>query len=154
MCSHSRFPARRVFSSGGLVLNRISKVALILCVCFVSVTWGQQPAGTCSNNWTEFHRPNMQRWNPCEKVLNVRNVGKLSLKWSYSTNYFVFSSPAVADGVVYVGSEDGHVYALNARTGAPSCGGTLSAALWTLRPQSQMGCSMSARGTITFTPSA
>jgi outer membrane protein assembly factor BamB len=30
----------------------------------------------------------------------------------------VFSSPAVANGVVYVGSVDGNVYALNASTGA------------------------------------
>ena len=28
------------------------------------------------------------------------------------------SSPAVANGVVYVGSDDGNVYALNAATGA------------------------------------
>jgi outer membrane protein assembly factor BamB len=28
------------------------------------------------------------------------------------------SSPAVANGVVYVGSEDGNMYALNAATGA------------------------------------
>ena len=28
------------------------------------------------------------------------------------------SSPAVANGVVYVGSDDGNVYALNASTGA------------------------------------
>ena len=60
----------------------------------------------------------MQRWNPCEKVLNVRNVGKLGLKWRYTTGLNVFSSPAVANGVVYVGSEDGHLYALNAKTGA------------------------------------
>jgi len=29
-----------------------------------------------------------------------------------------FSSPAVADGVVYMGSDDGNLYALNATTGA------------------------------------
>jgi outer membrane protein assembly factor BamB len=29
----------------------------------------------------------------------------------------VISSPAVANGVVYVGSDDGNLYALNARTG-------------------------------------
>jgi eukaryotic-like serine/threonine-protein kinase len=40
--------------------------------------------------------------------------------WSYPTGYIVPSSPAVANGVVYVGSSfpDGGVYALNARTGA------------------------------------
>ena len=31
---------------------------------------------------------------------------------------YVHSSPAVANGVVYVGSDDGNVYALNASTGA------------------------------------
>ena len=46
----------------------------------------------------------MWRWNPCEKVLNVNNVGNLSLKWSYTTGNSVHSSPAVANGVVYVGS--------------------------------------------------
>ena len=30
----------------------------------------------------------------------------------------MFSSAAVADGVVYVGSDDGNLYALNASTGA------------------------------------
>jgi len=99
-------------------MNRISSVVLILCVCFVSLAWGQQPAGTCSNNWTEFHRPNMVRWNACEKVLNVNNVVKLGLKWSYTTGNQVYSSPAVANGVVYVGSVDHKVYARNAKTGA------------------------------------
>jgi outer membrane protein assembly factor BamB len=41
------------------------------------------------------------------------------VKWSYTTGGNVsFSSPAVAGGVVYVGSIDGKVYALNAATGA------------------------------------
>src|SRR5580693_2227386 len=99
-------------------MNRIIRVALILFACFVSVAWAQQPAGKCINNWSEFHRPNMVRWNPCEKVLGVNNVGNLSLKWSYATGDVVDSSPAVANGVVYVGSLDHNVYALNASTGA------------------------------------
>jgi outer membrane protein assembly factor BamB len=37
--------------------------------------------------------------------------------WSYATNGVVFSSPAVVGGVVYVGSNDGRVYALNALNG-------------------------------------
>ncbi len=40
-----------------------------------------------------------------------------TLLWSYTTGDWVFSSPAVANGVVYVGSRDGNVYALNASTG-------------------------------------
>src|ERR1700680_3736223 len=99
-------------------MKRIRILVFIFCAGFVSVALGQQPAGKCINNWSEFHRTNMKRWNPCEKVLNVHNVGKLSLKWSYTTGGWGLSSPAGANGVVYVGSNDHNVYALNARTGA------------------------------------
>jgi hypothetical protein len=52
-------------------MKRISVVVLILCACFVSVAWGQQPAAKGNKGWGEFHRRNMQRRNPYEKVLNV-----------------------------------------------------------------------------------
>jgi outer membrane protein assembly factor BamB len=100
-------------------MKRIRIVVLILCACFVSVAWGQQPAGKCNNGWAQFHRYNMQRWARCEKVLGVNNVGSLQRKWSHSTGRAqVASSPAVANGVVYVGSWDGYVYALDVRSGA------------------------------------
>ena len=38
--------------------------------------------------------------------------------WNFTTGNSVESSPAVVDGVVYVGSEDGKIYALNAANGA------------------------------------
>jgi len=38
-------------------------------------------------------------------------------KWTYQTGGAVQSSPAIVDGVLYVGSDDGHVYSLNASTG-------------------------------------
>jgi outer membrane protein assembly factor BamB len=38
--------------------------------------------------------------------------------WSYPTESLVISSPAVVDGVVYVGSTEGCLYALNASTGS------------------------------------
>ena len=74
-------------------------------------------------DWTEFHRDNMQRWNPYETVLGVGNVGGLQLKWQapIGSDRFpteVMSTPAVVNGVVYIGSTDNNVYALNASTGA------------------------------------
>ena len=39
-------------------------------------------------------------------------------QWSYKTGGKVESSPSGANGVVYIGSDDGKVYALDARTGA------------------------------------
>ena len=97
-------------------MKRIPTLVLILCACVVSVAWSQQPADKGNNGWSEFHRHNMQRRNPYEKVLNVRNVGSLLLKWSYVTGDSGYSAPAVANGVVYVGHDDG-VYALKASTG-------------------------------------
>ena len=41
-------------------------------------------------------------------ALNASTGAKL---WSYATGSYVESSPAVANGVVYVGSDDGSVYA-------------------------------------------
>jgi hypothetical protein len=37
--------------------------------------------------------------------------------WNFTTDDFVFSSPTVLDGTVYVGSYDGNVYALNGTDG-------------------------------------
>jgi outer membrane protein assembly factor BamB len=72
-------------------------------------------------DWTEFHGDNMQRWNPYETVLNVNNVGSLQVMSKNPIgNYTYFlleSSPAVVNGVVYVGSEDFNLHALNAGTG-------------------------------------
>jgi outer membrane protein assembly factor BamB len=68
-------------------------------------------------DWTQFHRDNMQRWNPYETVLGVDNVGGLGLKWSFAAGSFV-NSPAVVNGVAYIGSSQGYVYAVNASTGA------------------------------------
>lgn len=48
------------------------------------------------------------------KVLRSRN-GKL--KWSYATDGKVFSTPAVADGRLVIGSTDGYIYCFKLRNG-------------------------------------
>ena len=62
--------------------------------------------------------------------------------WSYATGDVVVSVPTVADGVVYVGSNDNHLYALDADTGeklwsydtGAGCGTRPpSAAVWSIR---------------------
>jgi outer membrane protein assembly factor BamB len=69
-------------------------------------------------------------WGLRVYALNAATGAKL---WSYDTRDYVNSSPAVANGVVYVGSINDNVYALNAATGATTAevklvrpGGTLS----------------------------
>ena len=39
------------------------------------------------------------------------------IKWQFHTNGQVLSSPAVADGILYIGSSDHFLYALDAATG-------------------------------------
>jgi hypothetical protein len=58
-------------------MKRSSIVVLIFCTCFVSVAWGQQTTCKAHTPWAEFHRHNMRRSNPCEKVLNINNVKQL-----------------------------------------------------------------------------
>ena len=41
----------------------------------------------------------------------------LSLKWTFSTNGAIYSSPAVGGSVVYIGSADGNLYAVDAGGG-------------------------------------
>jgi glucose dehydrogenase len=98
-------------------MKHIRILVLILCACFVSVAWGEPLACKFPSPWGQFHRLNMQRFNPCEKVLNVKSVKNLSLKWSYATGGEVVSSPIVANGILYAGSENRTFYALNVRTG-------------------------------------
>ena len=81
-------------------MKSMRMLVLILCTCFVSVAWGQQPAVTVLPDWLQFHRATMNRWNSFENVINVNNVGNLGLKWSHATGSFVYSSPATANGVV------------------------------------------------------
>src|SRR5205085_5944611 len=56
--------------------------------------------------------------NPYENVLTPSNVSGLALDWSYTTGGGIQSSPAVANGVVNIGSGDANEYALDATTGA------------------------------------
>ena len=51
-------------------------------------------------------------------VYEAAGVPKLSgLKWKFHTAGMVIGSPAVVDGTVYVGSTDGNLYAIDARSG-------------------------------------
>jgi len=78
-----------------------------------------QAAFTVQTNWAEFGDVAQHTGvNPYENVLNPSNVTDLDLDWSAPTGAGIDSSSAVANGVVYVGSEDHNLYAFNVQTGA------------------------------------
>ncbi len=57
------------------------------------------------------------RYNPHEQTLAPGNVIQLVPDWSASMGRPIYSSPAVTNRVVYVGSFDTYLYAFNAQTG-------------------------------------
>ena len=74
-----------------------------------------------SADWPQLHvGPGRTGFNPYENVLSRETVGNLTVRWTYPVGGFVFTSPTVADGVVYAGSVDwdNSLYALDASTGA------------------------------------
>jgi outer membrane protein assembly factor BamB len=74
---------------------------------------------TVRTNWYQFgFGPAHSGTNPYENTLDTANVANLGRQWRYTTSDSVTSSPAVVNGVVYVGSYDTYVYAINAATGA------------------------------------
>jgi outer membrane protein assembly factor BamB len=88
---------------------------------------GAQAPFLVNTNWSQFgFTSDGKRANPYENVLNPSTVGSLDLLWSYATNGGyggpVQNSPAVADGVVYVGSDNpgslNEDYAVNASDGS------------------------------------
>ena len=56
--------------------------------------------------------------NPYEHILSPANISRLQQKWASPTGDSIYySSPAVANGFVYVGSDDDKLYAFDAVTG-------------------------------------
>lgn len=53
--------------------------------------------------------------NPVEHILTPRTVSHLTVDWtSFPTGGSLFSSPVIADGIVYINSLDSRLYAYNA----------------------------------------
>lgn len=111
---------------------RISVVLAALCLCAsgslpaqtsTSDLFDGVPSGMSSSvKWPEFgFIPSGGRFNPLEVTLSPGNAHQLHKLWSFfigcSGPICGGSSATVVNGVVYVGSYDGNVYALNAATG-------------------------------------
>ena len=77
------------------------------------VTVSDEPApGSTVDDWS-MYRHDIQRTGT-----SISPVSNGSLHWRFYAGDKIRSSPAVANGVVYQGANDGYVYALNASTGS------------------------------------
>jgi hypothetical protein len=85
-----------------------------------------------NTNWAQFrYTQSHSGFNPFENVLSRSNVSGVKPDWRV-TGQYGGSSPTVANGVVYIGSGNGRLYALDAATGAK---------LWSFPTGSQIGSS-------------
>ncbi len=69
--------------------------------------------------WPQFrYFPGHSGFNPLERTLTPENVSELTRRWAAQLGGAVLvSSPAVADGRVFVGAHDSRLYAVDADTG-------------------------------------
>ena len=77
------------------------------------------PSGAATRvNWPQFRfDQNRTGFQPFETILNTTNVPTLQLKWQAQLGALVdYSSPAVVNGTIFVGSQDGRLYAFDAAT--------------------------------------
>jgi outer membrane protein assembly factor BamB len=89
--------------------------------------------GAAGCDWLQFRLgPAHSGYNATENTISVANVSSLVKRFTAATGGIGMSSPAVSNGVVYIGSEDDKLYAFDA-AGKTNCSGTpkTCAPLWT-----------------------
>jgi polyvinyl alcohol dehydrogenase (cytochrome) len=97
----------------GPVLIVVAAAALI----FAMPPRDSTAAGPAGDWGTYLHDPSRTAANLDEAILSTSNAAQLHNIWSFATGDIVAASPTVAGNVVYVGSWDGYMYAINAVTG-------------------------------------
>jgi outer membrane protein assembly factor BamB len=114
---------------------RIGRIVAFTTVCLavgisaVPVSAVGAWPGAAPVNWPQFRFNRTHTgFNPFETILGRRNVASLRLAWQAQLGQLVdYSSPAVVNGVVYIGSTDGRLWAYP----ASGCGQALcTTPLW------------------------
>src|SRR5665647_1540963 len=94
------------------------KLIIILTITLLALTYVVPNgffvnAASSNDDWTMFH------YNPAHTGLTTANAPLTNQTlWNYTTGVgaqfaAIEGSPAIADGIVYVGSNDGKLYALD-----------------------------------------
>jgi outer membrane protein assembly factor BamB len=88
--------------------RRVSVLALAFLIA---------PSIAAALDWPMYGRDLRHSFSNTDSLINTGNVVTLLPAWDFMTGDAVSASPAVVDGVVYIGSWDGFFYALDAATG-------------------------------------
>jgi outer membrane protein assembly factor BamB len=107
----------------GVISKILVIILIILFICTiitssvavdtVNIVHGDGRSSSDDTDWWPMFRHDLEHSGySTSKAPDTNNV-----LWNYTTGYWVYSSPAVADGKVYIGSADYNVYCLDADTG-------------------------------------
>ncbi len=116
-----RFRLKRRWTIKAIAISLVSFIILASAVYaglyYVGGIVSKPPQGVNSNSlpgeWAMF-RHDLGRSGTTDPS---GTLPQGTLKWVFSTGAPILSSPAVADGIVYIGSQDGRLYALDAHSG-------------------------------------
>ena len=80
----------------------------------IGQVWAIGPSSfpATTDSWSMFHH------DPAHSAVGQSGPANLTLRWKFTTEGAVVSSPSVADGIVYFGSQDKNIYAVNAWSGS------------------------------------
>jgi outer membrane protein assembly factor BamB len=79
------------------------------------------PATAGATDWSQFHSTVRRTGLSTSTAIDRKSVPSMGIVWSAATGPTeegINSSPAVVDGIAYVGSDDGRLWAFDAATGA------------------------------------
>ena len=106
-------------------LFRYRAILFLALACLIAGCTGSTnpPAGTYDRfvaaNGTMFgFDASHTHFNSYEHILNPANIARLAPAWTYPAVGIIASTPAIVNGVVYAGSDDKSLYALDARSGS------------------------------------
>src|SRR5437899_13084936 len=71
------------------------------------------PAAARAEDWPMYGRDLKHSFTNRDALINASNVATLLPAWTFLTGDAVSASPAIVDGVAYVGAWDGFFYALD-----------------------------------------
>lgn len=101
-------------------LIRWGRVALLALLAWPTVVGAQDaatPTATGPGGWPVYGADLAGTRAAADTVLSAANVAQLQPAWQVEVGGPVSGTPTIADGVAYVGSYDGHLYALDLATG-------------------------------------
>src|SRR5215831_2544981 len=98
------------------ILN--SMIVFGLLILGIGNLRGEEDPTRPIRDWPMYGRDLRHSFSNPHSLINPRNVATLQPAWHFKTQDVVSASPAVVDGVVFVGSWDGYFYAIDAIEGS------------------------------------